>query len=136
MRFSRAVEAIPQSGIRELMELAWAVGDAIHLEVGDPSFPTPPHVVEAAAQAARDGWTRYVSSAGIPALREAIADKVRKHNGFEVEPSQVTVTAGGVGAIQAAMVSVLEPGDEILIPDPGWPNYRMIAGLLHAPERL
>ncbi|HZD38740.1 MAG TPA: aminotransferase class I/II-fold pyridoxal phosphate-dependent enzyme, partial [Actinomycetes bacterium] len=135
MRFSRAVEAIPQSGIRELMELAWSVEDAIHLEVGDPSFPTPAHVVEAAAQAARDGWTKYVSSAGIPALREAIADKVRKHNGFEVEPSQVTVTAGGVGAILAAMVSVLEPGDELLIPDPGWPNYRMIAGLLHTPER-
>jgi aspartate aminotransferase len=135
VRFSSAVEAIPQSGIRELMELAWAVEDAIHLEVGDPSFPTPPHVIEAAAQAARDGWTRYVSSAGIPALREAIAEKVRKHNGFEVEPSQVIVTAGGVGAIQAAMLSVLEPGDEILIPDPGWPNYRMIAGLLHAPER-
>jgi aspartate aminotransferase len=135
VRFSRAVETIPQSGIRELMELAWGVPDAIRLEVGDPSFPTPPHVIEAAAQAARDGWTKYVSSAGIPALREAIATKVRKHNGFEVEPSQVTVTAGGVGAIQAAMVSVLEPGDEILIPDPGWPNYRMIAGLLHAQER-
>ena len=136
MRFSRAVEAIPQSGIRELMELAWAVEDAIHLEVGDPSFPTPPHIVEAAARAARDGWTRYVSSAGIPALREAIADKVRKHNGFEVEPSQVTVTAGGIGAVQAAMVSVLEPGDEILIPDPAWPNFRMIAAVLHARERL
>jgi aspartate aminotransferase len=135
VRFSRAVEAIPHSGIRELMELAWAVEDAIHLEVGDPSFPTPPHVVEAAAQATRDGWTKYVSSAGIPALREAIADKVRKHNGFEVEPSQVTVTAGGVGAVHAAMLSVLEPGDEILIPDPGWPNYRMIAGLAHTPER-
>jgi aspartate aminotransferase len=135
VRFSPAAEAIPQSGIREVMELAWAVEDAIHLEVGDPSFATPPHIVEAAFKAARDGWTRYVSSAGIPALREAIADKVRKHNGFEVEPSQVVVTAGGVGAVQAAMVSVLEPGDEILIPDPGWPNYRMIAGLLHARER-
>src|SRR5574341_17602 len=58
VRFSRSVEAIPQSGIRELMELAWAVEDAIHLEVGDPSFPTPPHIVEAADRAAREGWTK------------------------------------------------------------------------------
>jgi aspartate aminotransferase len=136
VRFSRAVQAIPQSSIRELMELAWAVEDAIHLEVGDPSFPTPPHIVEAAAQAARDGWTRYVPSAGIPALREAIADKLRKQNGLEVEPDQVTVTAGGNAAVHTAMLSVLEPGDEILSPDPAWPNFRMIAGVLHAVERL
>ncbi len=136
MRYSRAVQAVPQSGIREVMELARPVEDAIHLEVGEPSFPTPPHVVEAAARAARDGWTRYVSSAGIPRLREAIAEKLRKHNRLEVEPGQVIVTAGGTGAVQAAMVAVLEPGDEVLIPDPAWPNFRMIAGLLHAPERF
>src|SRR6266496_4461865 len=106
VRYSRAVQAVPQSGIREVMELARPVEDAIHLEVGEPSFPTPPHVVEAAARAARDGWTRYVSSAGIPRLREAIAEKLRKHNRLEVDPG------------------------------PAWPNFRMIAGLLHAPERL
>src|SRR6266542_2195023 len=103
VRYSRAVQAVPQSGIREVMELARPVEDAIHLEVGEPSFPTPPHVVEAAARAARDGWTRYVSSAGIPRLREAIAEKLRKHNRLEVEPGQVIVTAGGTGAVQAAM---------------------------------
>ena len=118
------------------MDLAWKVGDAIRLEVGDPSFPTPPRVIEAAARAARDGWTGYVPSAGIGELREAIAEKLRKHNGLEVEPAQVIVTAAGIGAIHAAMLAVLEPGDEILLPDPGWPNFRMIAGLLHAPERL
>jgi aspartate aminotransferase len=136
VRFSRAVEEIPQSGIREVMELSRSVADAIHLEVGDPSFATPPHVVEAAARAARDGWTRYVPSAGIPALREAIADKLRKHNGVEVEPAGVTVTAGGIGAVHTAMAAVLEPGDGILLPDPAWPNFRMIAGVLHAEERL
>jgi aspartate aminotransferase len=136
VRFSRAVESIPQSGIREVMELAWAQEDVIHLEVGEPSFPTPPHVVEAAARAARDGWTRYVPSAGIPQLREAIAEKLRKRNRLEVDPAQVIVTAGGVGALQAAMMALLEAGDEVLIPDPGWPNFRMIAGLLQAPERL
>jgi aspartate aminotransferase len=136
VRFSHTVEAIAQSGIRELMDLAWKVGDVIRLEVGDPSFPTPPHVVEAAARAAREGWTGYVPSAGIGELRQAIAEKLRKHNRLEVEPAQVTVTAGGIGAVHAAMLSALDPGDEILLPDPAWPNFRMIAGLLHAPERL
>jgi aspartate aminotransferase len=136
VRFSQTVESIAQSGIREVMDLAWKLGDVIRLEVGDPSFATPPHVIEAAARAARDGWTGYVPSAGIGELREAIAEKLRKHNRLEVEPAQVTVTAGGIGAIHAAMLAVLEPGDEILLPDPGWPNFRMIAGLLHAPERL
>jgi aspartate/methionine/tyrosine aminotransferase len=136
VRFSHTVESIAQSGIREVMELAWKVGDAIRLEVGDPSFPTPPHVIDASARAARDGWTGYVPSAGIRELREAIAEKLHKHNAVEVEPSQVIVTAGGIGAIHAAMLAVLEPGDEILLPDPGWPNFRMIAGLLRAPERL
>jgi aspartate aminotransferase len=136
VRFSHTVESIAQSGIREVMNLAWEVGDAIRLEVGDPSFPTPPHVIDASARAARDGWTGYVPSAGIGELREAIAEKLRKHNRVEVEPSQVIVTAGGIGAIHAAMHTVLEPGDEVLLPDPGWPNFRMIAGLLRAPERL
>jgi aspartate aminotransferase len=136
VRFSHTVESIAQSGIREVMDLAWKVGDAIRLEVGDPSFPTPPHVIDASARAARDGWTGYVPSAGIGELREAIAEKLRKHNRVEVERSQVIVTAGGIGAIHAAMLAVLEPGDEVVLPDPGWPNFRMIAGLLRAPERL
>lgn len=88
MRFSRAAATLPPSGIRELMELAWAAGDVIHLEVGEPSFATPPHVVEAADRAARDGWTRYVQSAGVPALREAIAAKVGRLNGYDVEPTR------------------------------------------------
>ncbi|HWD43014.1 MAG TPA: pyridoxal phosphate-dependent aminotransferase [Actinomycetota bacterium] len=136
MRFSQAAVSLPPSGIRELMELAWAAGDVIHLEVGEPSFPTPPHVVEAADRAARDGWTRYTQSAGVPALREAIAAKVSRRNGYQVEPDQVVVTAGGIEAIYLAMLGVLEPGDEVLLPDPGWPNFRMMARLVQAVERL
>jgi aspartate/methionine/tyrosine aminotransferase len=136
MRFSQAAASLPPSGIRELMELAWAAGDVIHLEVGEPSFPTPPHVVEAADRAARDGWTRYTPSAGVPALREAIAAKVGRRNGYHVGPDQVVVTAGGIEAIYLAMLGVLEPGDEVLLPDPGWPNFRMMARLAHAVERL
>jgi aspartate aminotransferase len=136
MRFSQAAASLPPSGIRELMELAWAAGDVIHLEVGEPSFATPPHVVEAAHRAARDGWTRYTQSAGVPALREAVAAKVRRLNGYHADPHQVVVTAGGIEAIYLAMLGVLEPGDEVLLPNPGWPNFRMMARLVHAVERL
>jgi aspartate/methionine/tyrosine aminotransferase len=93
-------------------------------------------VVEAADRAARDGWTRYTPSAGVPALREAIAAKVGRRNGYHVGPDQVVVTAGGIEAIYLAMLGVLEPGDEVLLPDPGWPNFRMMARLAHAVERL
>lgn len=58
---------MPRSGIRAIMDLAWAAGDVIHLEVGEPNFPTPPHVVEAADRAARAGQTKYVSNTGVPA---------------------------------------------------------------------
>jgi aspartate aminotransferase len=122
---------MPRSGIREIMDLAWATPDCIHLEVGEPSFATPPHIVDAAARAAQDGWTKYVPNAGLPVLREAIAGKLRRHNGVQVDPGQVVVTAGGVQALYAAMLAVTEPGDHVLLPDPGWPNFAMIAHLLH-----
>jgi len=122
---------MPRSGIREIMDLAWGTPGCIHLEVGEPSFPTPAHVVEAAAKAARDGWTKYVPNAGLPALREAVAAKLHRCNGVNVPAEQVVVTAGGVQALYAAMLAVSEPGDQVLLPDPGWPNFGMIAHLLH-----
>jgi len=105
---------------------------AIHLEVGEPDFPTPEHVVEAAHQAARAGRTRYAPNAGLPDLREALADKVARRNGYEAYPNQVVVTQGGIQALYLVLRALLEPGDEVLLPDPAWPNFRMIAHLLGA----
>lgn len=122
---------MPRSGIRVVMDLAWAHPGTLRLEVGEPSFPTPPHIVEAAARAARDGWTHYVPNAGIPALREALADKLRSHNGIAAEGDQVVVTNGGVQALYLAMTAVADAGDEVLLPDPGWPNFESMAHLLH-----
>jgi aspartate aminotransferase len=123
---------MPVSRIREIMELAWADPEAIHLEVGEPDFPTPEHVVEAAHKAARAGRTRYAPNAGLPELREALADKVTRRNGYEARPDQVVVTQGGIQALYLVLRALLEPGDEVLLPDPAWPNYRMIAHLLGA----
>jgi aspartate aminotransferase len=123
---------MPVSGIREIMELAWKDPEVIHLEVGEPDFPTPEHVVDAAHEAARRGHTRYAPNAGLPELREALADKVTRRNGFEARTDQVVVTQGGIQALYLVLLALLEPGDEVLLPDPAWPNFRMIAHLLGA----
>ena len=129
---SSIASSMPLSGIREIMELAWKDPEAIHLEVGEPDFPTPEHVVDAAHEAARRGHTRYAPNAGLPELREALADKVTRRNGFEARTDQVVVTQGGIQALYLVLLALLEPGDEVLLPDPAWPNFRMIAHLLGA----
>ena len=125
-----ASSSMPRSGIRAFMDLAWAAGDVIRLEVGEPNFPTPPHIVEAANQAAIGGQTKYVPNAGTPALREALAAKLTTRNHWPVTGDNVIVTAGGIQALNLALTALLEPGDGVLIPDPGWPNFRMITTVL------
>ncbi|MDB5069061.1 MAG: Aspartate transaminase [Candidatus Eremiobacteraeota bacterium] len=129
---SGTIAEMARSGIREIMDAAWQIPDAIVLAVGDPNFPTPPHVVDAADAAARAGKTGYVSNAGITELREALADKIRSRNGYDVTANDVVVTNGGVEGIFAALATVLDPGDGILLPDPGWPNFAMDAIMLRA----
>ena len=129
---SSIASSMPVSRIREVMELAWQDPQAIHLEVGEPDFPTPSHIVEAAHEAAQAGHTRYAPNAGLPELREALADKVARRNGYEARPGQVVVTQGGIQALYLVLRALLEPDDEVLLPDPAWPNFRMIAHLLGA----
>ena len=108
------------------MDLAWAAKDVIHLEVGEPNFPTPPHIVAAAARAASSGQTKYVANAGVAQLRQAIAGKLRIRNGWDVAPDDVVVTAGGVQALYLSLLAVLEPVEGVLIPARGCPNFRRI----------
>jgi aspartate/methionine/tyrosine aminotransferase len=92
--------------------------------VGEPDFPTPVHIVEAAAKACYElGNHKYTPTPGIPDLREAIAAKSMRDCGLDVKPSQVLVTNGGKHAIATAFISVLNPGDEVLIPAPYWTTY-------------
>ncbi|HEV2742879.1 MAG TPA: aminotransferase class I/II-fold pyridoxal phosphate-dependent enzyme, partial [Rubrobacter sp.] len=88
--------------------------------------------VDAAHEAARKGLTRYAPNAGIPVLREALAEKIARRNGYGARPDQVVVTQGGIQALYLALRALLEPGDEVLLPEHAWPNYRMIAHLLGA----
>jgi aspartate/methionine/tyrosine aminotransferase len=99
------------------MDRAMRVEGALRLDIGDPDFDTPAHIVEAAARAAREGFTHYGPSAGLPSLRELIAAR----RGCAAE--QVVVTTGGCGAVFASLLALLDSGDEVLVPDPGWSHY-------------
>jgi aspartate aminotransferase len=126
-------ERMPRSGIRRIMDLAWSLGEpVIGLHVGEPSFPTPDHVRKAAEGALERGETRYVPNAGIAPLRKAISDKLARHNHVTASPEQVIVSAGGMQALHVALSATVRAGDEVLIPDPGWPNFAMVVGLLQA----
>ncbi|HBS75961.1 MAG TPA: aspartate aminotransferase, partial [Microbacterium sp.] len=96
----------------------------ISFAAGEPDFPTPDHVVEAAVAAARDPKNhRYTPAAGLPELREAIAAKTLRDSALEVDPSQVVVTNGGKQAVYQAFATLLDPGDEVLLPGPYWTTY-------------
>ena len=95
----------------------------IHLEIGEPDFPTPPHVVEAAKKALDEGWTHYGPTQGLPELREAIAGHVSRTRGIQVGPQHVSVVPGGKPIIFFPMLALLEPGDEAIYPDPGFPIF-------------
>ena len=82
--------------------------------------------MEATCQAAREGFTRYTPNAGITPLREALVQKLRQRNGLEVSIDNITITSGAVNAIFAAIFSTVDPGEEVLLPDPGWPNFELV----------
>ncbi|MDP8940737.1 MAG: pyridoxal phosphate-dependent aminotransferase [Actinomycetota bacterium] len=95
----------------------------VHLEIGEPDFDTPEHIVEAGCRALRDGQTHYTPAAGIPELREAIAADISKSRGIKVEPEQVVVTPGGKPIMFFTILALVERGDEVLLPNPSFPIY-------------
>jgi aspartate aminotransferase len=124
---------LARSGIREVMDLAWSMdGPVIGLHVGEPSFATPEHVLDGARRALAEGATRYVSNAGIPPLRAALAAKLERVNGLSAAPQQVVGTTGGMEALFESLAAVLSEGDEVLLPDPGWPGFGNVVQVLQA----
>ncbi len=97
--------------------------EIIHLEIGEPDFATPANIVDAGARALRGGWTHYGPSAGLPRLREAVAADVAQHLGIRVEPVEVVVTPGGKPIMFFVIMALVDEGDEVLYPNPGFPIY-------------
>src|SRR6058998_1551949 len=106
--------------------------NVIHLEIGEPDFPTPAHVVEAGKAALDEGWTHYGPTQGYPELREAVAAHVSATRGIPVGPQHVSIVPGGKPILFFPMLALLEPGDEVIYPDPGFPIYQSMTQFLGA----
>jgi aspartate aminotransferase len=106
--------------------------EIVHLEIGEPDFDTPSNIVEAGGTALHQGYTHYSPSAGIPELREAIAEYTSKTRGFEVSPEQVVVTPGGKPIMFFSILALVEEGDEVLYPNPGFPIYESMINFVGA----
>ena len=98
----------------------------IHMEIGEPDFPTPVNIVEAGRQALAAGWTKYGATQGDPELREVIAELVSKTRGISVSEQNVVVTPGGKPILFFPLLALLEPGDEVLYPNPSFPIYESV----------
>lgn len=120
----------PASGIRKMFDLAQKYDDVVKLTVGEPNFDTPQNIKDAAKKAIDEGYTHYSPNAGLPELREAIAKEYLKYS-RDYTYENVMITVGGMEAITMCLIATVNPGDEVIIPDPCFPNYVgqvMVAG--------
>jgi aspartate/methionine/tyrosine aminotransferase len=128
MKLAKRMDRILVESAFEVLVRARALEAAgrniIHLEIGEPDFPTPAHIVEAAKTALDEGYTHYGPTQGLPELREAVAEHVSHTRGIKVGPQHVCIVPGGKPIIFFPMLALLEPGDEVIYPDPGFPIYQ------------
>ncbi len=132
----KKMKAITFTGIRRVLEkanrLAAEGKDVVHFEIGQPDFVTPQYIRDAACDSLQKGHTRYTSNYGTDELRKAIAEKLRKENHLPAEASNVMVTVGGEEAMAAAVLALLDVGDEVLLSDPGYSPYDSMIKIANA----
>lgn len=120
---SKIASNYPASGIRYMFDLAAQYDDLINLGVGEPNFETPKNIKKIAKKAIDEGFTHYVANAGILELRQTIADKYKRELGLEYTAENVMVTVGAMEAILLTLVTIINPGDEVIVTNPCYPNY-------------
>ncbi|NEU29550.1 pyridoxal phosphate-dependent aminotransferase [bacterium LRH843] len=127
---------IPRHGVREILEEANKIPDAIHLEIGEPNVITPSYIREAATEAMNAGMTHYTPNAGLSSLRQSIVRHLNRKYDLVIDPKAIVVTPGAVTALNATLLATVNSGEEVLIPDPSWPNYeQMLLGQGAIPVR-
>ena len=122
-RISEIVESQTLAMTKRSRELKATGVDVINLSIGEPDFDTPRHIIEAAYQAMLDGYTHYPPVSGLPELRTAIAQKLKRENGFHFEAENIIVSNGAKHSLLNAILSIVNPGDEVLVPAPFWVSY-------------
>jgi aspartate/methionine/tyrosine aminotransferase len=134
MKLSDRVLGTEKLSYLEVAKMARAVPDAIYLNIGEPDFPTPSHIVEAAKEAMDRGDTHYTPDEGLLELRQAIAERESRKLGLKLDEENVVVTAGGTGGTYAALMASVDPGDQVIVPSPYYSGYyyavRMTGGTL------
>jgi aspartate/methionine/tyrosine aminotransferase len=130
------VKVIESSGIRRVFDLGATLKDPINFSIGQPDFPVAESVRAAAKQAIDDGWNRYTPTQGIEPLRRSVSQKLASRNGVQVPVDDVLITSGSSGGIFLALACVLDPGDEIIIPDPYFVMYTQLAAFFGARASL
>src|SRR5437868_14509992 len=104
----------------------------IHLEIGEPDFDTPSHIIQAGQQALEQGQTHYGPGLGLPELRTAVANYLQRNRQLEVDPANVVITPGGKPVMFFAIMALVNPGDEVISPDPGFPIYESMVRFIGA----
>ena len=136
MKLAKAMSRLGTETAFEVLAKARALEaqgrEIIHLEIGEPDFDTPSNIIEAAGTALMEGQTHYCPSAGIPELRQAIAEHIAETRGVDVVPEQVVVTPGGKPVMFFAILALVEEGDEVLYPNPGFPIYESMINFVGA----
>lgn len=135
---SEKSKGMPRSVIREMFAMQAGLTDVVSFALGEPDFTTPKHIIDATVESFQRGETHYTPNTGIPALRKAVS-KTYQRRGLTYAPEEVLIGAGAVSVLNLACGAILDPGDEVLIPDPGWPNYRgmiLQAGGVLVPVKL
>ena len=122
-RISEIVESQTLAMTKRSRELKATGVDVINLSIGEPDFDTPKHIIDAASKAMADGYTHYPPVSGLPELRTAIAQKLKRENGFAFEAENIIVSNGAKHSLLNAVLSIVNPGDEVLIPAPYWVSY-------------
>ena len=127
MKLAKAMSRLGTETAFEVLARARALEaqgrEVVHLEIGEPDFDTPQHIIEAACQALHSGYTHYTPSAGIPQLRQAIAEEMSRTRGVPWDMDNVVVTPGGKPIMFYVILALAEPGDEVIYPNPGFPIY-------------
>src|SRR5262245_2451518 len=136
MRLAERMSRIGSESAFEVLARARALErqgrNIIHLEIGEPDFPTPRHVIEAGQRALDEGWTKYGPTPGFPEFRQSIADYVSRTRGVTVDAENVCVVPGGKPIMYFTMMALLESGDEVIYPDPSFPIYESVIRFLGA----